>query len=317
MRKLISIIIPAYNAASYISETIESIKAQTYQEWELLIVDDGSTDNTKSIVNSYCEIDERIKYIYQVNGRQGKARNNGLAHASGEYIAFIDADDLWLPEKLTTQVEQLETLGVSMVFCNTYIFSEKFTPGAAINDTLPKLGVTVGSFSGDEGLALFLVKNRVPILTVLAKRKAIMEAGGFTENRVLQNAEDYHLWVKMILQGSTLQGLDCTLAAYRKHASSVSDADGLNLPHVVDVKVDLSNLYPDKRKIILASIPNTMLDSLTQVSKYPNAKFYKIIDQYLEILHKNKWKLLFISFQKLGLRRLALRQMYFLLNYLV
>lgn len=316
MRKLISIIVPAYNAARYISETIESIRAQTYQEWELLIVDDGSTDNTKLIVNSYCEVDKRVKYIYQVNGRQGKARNNGLAHASGEYIAFIDADDLWLPEKLLLQVEQLEDLGVSMVFCNTYIFSEKFKPGAATNALLPKLGVTVGSFSGDKGLALFLLKNRVPILTVLAKREAIIKAGGFTENRSLQNAEDYHLWVKMLLQGYSLQGLDCTLAAYRKHTLSVSDADGLNLPRVVEVKLDLANQYPDKRKIILSSIPNTMLVSLTQVSKYKNIEFYGIIDRYLEIIHKNQWKVLFASLRKLGLRKLALKQMYFLLNYL-
>src|SRR5882757_4082321 len=102
---LVSVIMPAYNAEKYIAEAINSVKQQTYTAWELIVIDDGSTDNTAAIIKKYAGTDNRIMYTYQANGGQGKARNNGLKKATGEYVAFLDADDLWIPEKLNTQVE--------------------------------------------------------------------------------------------------------------------------------------------------------------------------------------------------------------------
>src|ERR1700759_692275 len=97
---LVSVITPAYNAGNFIHETIDSVIAQTYTNWELIIIDDGSTDNTAAIVKQYVVRDSRIKYLYQQNGKQGKARNNGMTHSSGTIIAFLDADDTWTPHKL-------------------------------------------------------------------------------------------------------------------------------------------------------------------------------------------------------------------------
>ena len=92
---MISIILPTYNCADYLDRSIMSVIRQTYNNWELLIIDDGSTDNTKEICNYYCNIDKRIKYIYQINQGVSVARNNGINLAQGQYIAFLDADDLY------------------------------------------------------------------------------------------------------------------------------------------------------------------------------------------------------------------------------
>src|SRR5258706_12531894 len=102
-RDLISVIMPAYNAEKFITQSIQSVIAQTYSNWELVIVDDGSTDNTKEIVSGFQKTEPRIKYIYQPNGRQGKARNTGIEHAAGEWIAFLDAEDILIPAMLEKQ----------------------------------------------------------------------------------------------------------------------------------------------------------------------------------------------------------------------
>jgi glycosyltransferase involved in cell wall biosynthesis len=95
-----SIIIPTYNRAHLLSKAIESVISQTYSNWELIIIDDGSTDRTNELVDNYCKIDNRIRYIYQENAERSAARNNGIEHAKGEFICFLDSDDYYLPERL-------------------------------------------------------------------------------------------------------------------------------------------------------------------------------------------------------------------------
>lgn len=100
-----SVIIPTYNRAKFLTRAIDSIVAQTYTDWELLIVDDGSTDNTKDLVTDYCRADVRIKYIYQQNQRVSEARNNALGQATGNYICFLDSDDEYKNNHLQTFAE--------------------------------------------------------------------------------------------------------------------------------------------------------------------------------------------------------------------
>lgn len=97
----VSVIIPVYNSEKYLAEAIDSVLAQTYQDFELIIVDDGSTDHSREIAKSY----PKVKYIYQENRGVAAARNYGIKQAKGEFLAFLDADDLWLPEKLALQME--------------------------------------------------------------------------------------------------------------------------------------------------------------------------------------------------------------------
>lgn len=313
---LVSVVMPAYNAAPYIAESIESVRAQTYPYWELLIVDDGSTDNTRIIAEEYCTQDKRISYLYQANGRQGKARNNGIAHATGKYLAFLDSDDIWFPEKLHIQVAEIQKLGIDLVFTDAYLFSDSAKLNDSSYTSLARMCTKRQSFTGTEGVADFLISNQVPILTVLTKREVVLAVGGFIEKRSVQNAEDYHLWLKMLLEGYTLVGLDYVLAAYRKHSASVSNADGLNTQYAVEAKLDLATAYPKSRVAIIASIRRSLLQSLDQLAVYTKEDFYTILCRYLVLSGNSSFLPLLRSLEKLGARSLALRSTYFILNYL-
>jgi glycosyltransferase involved in cell wall biosynthesis len=105
MNPLFSIIIPTYNRATLLSDTIKSVQNQTYTKWECIVVDDGSTDNTKEIVESLIQNDNRIKYVYQENAERSAARNNGIRNSSGDYICFLDSDDHYLPNNLSNLAE--------------------------------------------------------------------------------------------------------------------------------------------------------------------------------------------------------------------
>ncbi len=112
---LVSIVVPVYNAGPFIAETIYSVQAQTYRVWELLLVDDCSQDNSREIIRQECAKDERLRLVVQEeNGGTAKARNRGVQEACGQYLCFLDADDLWLPEKLETQLEQLRKIQETM-----------------------------------------------------------------------------------------------------------------------------------------------------------------------------------------------------------
>ena len=119
---LVSVIIPAYNCEQYIFQAIDSVFKQQYQSVEIIVVDDGSTDNTGSLVSG---LNDKIKYIYQKNQGPSSARNKGIENAKGELIAFLDADDLWLPQKLKLQVDIMERLAdVGAVASGYSLFDE-------------------------------------------------------------------------------------------------------------------------------------------------------------------------------------------------
>ncbi|MGB4386964.1 MAG: glycosyltransferase family 2 protein, partial [Caldicoprobacterales bacterium] len=120
MEGLVSIITPAYNCEKYIGETIESVLKQSYENWELIIVDDCSTDNTKSVVEEYIKRDKRIKYYsLDVNSGAAVARTKAMELASGEYIAFLDSDDLWMPNKLEKQISFMKANNYNFT-CTSY-----------------------------------------------------------------------------------------------------------------------------------------------------------------------------------------------------
>ena len=105
IKELVSIITPSYNSSKFIEETIASVQAQTYSHWEMLITDDGSTDNSYEIIKEICKKDSRIKLFSIKNAGPAVARNNSIKHANGKYLAFLDSDDLWMPEFLSTSIK--------------------------------------------------------------------------------------------------------------------------------------------------------------------------------------------------------------------
>lgn len=122
---LVSIITATFNSGEYIGRTIESVLAQTYQNWEMVITDDCSTDNTASIVESYSARDSRIRLLRLTkNGGPGVSRNNSLINSNGRYIAFLDSDDFWLPDKLECQLELMKSKNCRMVYSSYYTCDE-------------------------------------------------------------------------------------------------------------------------------------------------------------------------------------------------
>jgi len=210
---------PAYNAEKYIAESIDSVIAQTYTNWELIIVDDGSTDKTGKIASSYVALDERVKYIYQENQKQSIARNNGLKLCRGKYIAFLDSDDIWVINKLEVQLKCIQENKSDLVFSAGFVFSQD------ISNPDFEFNTTEGIIVGDDGFESLLRQNFIPILSVLVTRQALNEVGGFDENPEIQNVEDYQLWLKLLLKGFVFFGMSGKLFYYRQHKDQVTASD--------------------------------------------------------------------------------------------
>ena len=108
MDPLVSVIIPTFNRQNLILRAVDSINSQSYKNIEIIVIDDGSTDDTQKVLSEYIK-SGIVKYIYQKNAKQAAARNNGILHCKGDYIAFLDSDDIWLPKKLEKQVARMST----------------------------------------------------------------------------------------------------------------------------------------------------------------------------------------------------------------
>jgi len=204
----VSVIIPTYNREHFLKKTIESILKQTFKDFELIIVDNYSTDNTEKIIGSYD--DKRIRYFkHQNNGIIAVNRNFAIKHAKGELIAFCDDDDLWLPEKLEQQViafEQDHELG--LVCTNGFSFDEK-----RIRKQFQKTKDHYITFNE------LLIDNTVACCSVMVRRKILDDIGVFDESRELLTAEDYHLWLRIAKQHK-VKYLGTPLVKYRVHAGT-------------------------------------------------------------------------------------------------
>ncbi len=182
---LVSVIIPTYNSAHYIVEALESVFEQTFQDFEIIVIDDGSIDGTGEVLKKY---GERIRFLFQDNGGPASARNRGIRIARGEYIAFLDADDIWLPTKLEKQVglfHQSEHLG--MVTTGVCSFDEKGVFGFSTN----KRKILM---EGDIARNIFLRSN-VGTPTVMVRKEIFDNIGSFEEN--IRQAEDDNMWIRI------------------------------------------------------------------------------------------------------------------------
>jgi glycosyltransferase involved in cell wall biosynthesis len=169
--ELVSVIIPAYNAAATVERTISSVRNQTYSDLEMQVVDDGSTDETAAIVQRLADIDHRITLLRKPNGGLVSARNYGIAHAGGEYIAPIDADDLWHPDKIKKQMAVMRDRGdqVGLVYC----WSRAIDEGDRV-----LFDITPCIFRGNVYTALIL-RNFLSSGAPLVRRRCVEEVGGY------------------------------------------------------------------------------------------------------------------------------------------
>jgi teichuronic acid biosynthesis glycosyltransferase TuaG len=211
-KDLISIIIPAYNSSLYIAETIDSVLNQSYQTFELLIIDDDSTDNTREIIESYCLKDDRISYYHQKNAGQAAARNKGIKNAKGKYIAFLDSDDIWMKNKLKNQMAQFDLFPqIDLIYTDVNNIDSKN------NKTKENPGWISGETSG---LTMFISLYNTSGITnssVLVKTKLFETTGLFDESQVHRGTEDYAMWMKMASLGFVFFGMKEKLVHYRIH----------------------------------------------------------------------------------------------------
>lgn len=206
--KLISVITPTYNCAEFISRTIESVQAQTYQNWEMIIVDDRSKDNTKEIVEKYMKDDNRIKYhLLEVNSGAAVARTTAMQMANGSYMAFLDSDDIWLPDKLEKQIKWMTD--------NGYAFS--CTAYEQIDENDKSLGKVIKTVKKTDYNRLLLdcpVGNSTVIYDV--------EQMGKFEVPNIRKRNDDALWLQMLKKEKYIWGMPDVLMKYRIRRNSIS-----------------------------------------------------------------------------------------------
>ena len=206
---LVSIITPCYNGDRYIADTIESVMRQTYPHWELLIVDDGSSDDTASIAADYAGRDERIKLIQQANAGTAAARNAGMKLARGRYIALLDADDIWAPEFLSKQMDFLRRKDAVCV-CGAYRRIDE-AGREILRPTVPMPVITPKDMR---------VMNRIGCLTGLydsAKHGKV-----YLHEELRSIRDDYAYWYDIVCLEGRACGNQEILARYRVHTSNTT-----------------------------------------------------------------------------------------------
>ena len=208
MEKLVSIIMPTYNCAKFIGRTIESAQAQTYKNWEMIIVDDCSKDNTEEVVSEYAKNDDRIKYhMLDKNSGAAVARTEAMRLANGAYMAFLDSDDLWLPDKLEKQIAFMENNGYAFS-CTAY---EQIDEDDKL---LGKIIKTVKKTSYNRLLLDCPVGNSTVVYNV--------EKMGKFEVPNIRKRNDDALWLQMLKKEKYIWGMSDVLMRYRIRQNSIS-----------------------------------------------------------------------------------------------
>jgi len=203
----VSVIIPAYNAERFLRETLDSVLAQTYRDFEVVVVDDGSTDSTREIVRSSAG---PVRLIEQANAGPSAARNHGIRESGGELIAFVDSDDLWLPDKLAEQVPLFDAAGrVGLAYCH----AERMAAGGQPLPT-PHPPKPTGQV-----LAGFLVRNHCPTSAAVVRRECFETCGFFHEDMIW--AEDWHLWLR-IARRYEFAAAERVLVRHRVHGGALT-----------------------------------------------------------------------------------------------
>lgn len=261
---------PTYNQEKYIADSIRSVLAQNYSDWELIVVDDGSTDTTATIVRDFVCSDKRIKYIFQQHSRLGKARNTGIRNSTGNVIAFLDSDDLWIETKIEAQIGVITEANVDVVFSDSYVFSEE---NAA--DETKTLKSSEGLFSGPDFFDSLVQKNQIPVLTVLLKRTALERVGLFEEAEAFHGCEDYDLWLRLAKANCVFYGMQAVLARYRRHETAMTARRSNELiPTLTVVRRHLqhSSLSEFENQKRIASLYRELIAALVEEGNISEAK---------------------------------------------
>ncbi|HEX6624955.1 MAG TPA: glycosyltransferase [Pyrinomonadaceae bacterium] len=245
---LVSVVVPTYNYGRFIGETLDSLRAQTYPDWECVVVDDGSTDDTEEIVARVAAADPRVRYLRQRNRRQAVAKNKGLADARGVYVQFLDADDLLEPRKFERQVEYLERHPEVDLVYGDMLYFDADDPSRRTRRLEAEAGgawMPEVSGRGSEVLVPLLRNNIMVINSPLLRRGVVADVGPFDER--LPPVEDWDYWIRCAIAGKRFRFVEQegTLALVRSHPGSSSRDNARMYGAMSLMRRKLEALLPD------------------------------------------------------------------------
>lgn len=207
----VSVVIPTYNRSDFLCEAVDSVLAQTFRDFEILIVDDGSTDGTRGVVDEKYGKDSRVHYIYRENsGGPAAPRNTGIAKARGDFIALLDHDDLWLPKKLDFQIQALDEHPEASL-----CFSDALVRGKDSETSYFKMM----KFEGPPTLKRMLESDYIPSASAVVKKTCFERLGGFDET--IKAADDWDMWIRVLAQYEAVF-VDKPLYVHRLHEDQMS-----------------------------------------------------------------------------------------------
>jgi glycosyltransferase involved in cell wall biosynthesis len=227
----VSVIVPCYNQTQYLNECLQSVLEQTYENWECIIVNDGSPDNTEEVALLWCKKDSRFKYLKKENGGLSSARNSGFELAKGAYVQFLDSDDYIHQNKLEDQISHLESdNSIDISYTNFFTFSgslentfKKYADCKIYNEPLNDF-----LFRWERGFS-------IPIHSAIFKKDLWDNEVPFNIN--LNSKEDWCMWIELMLKKAKISLLDKEYAFYRIHEKSMSRDDYDNLSSLIKLSV--------------------------------------------------------------------------------
>ncbi|MCA8998470.1 MAG: glycosyltransferase family 2 protein [Planctomycetaceae bacterium] len=279
----ISVVIPAYNAEATVAKTLESVMAQSLPAHEVIVVDDGSRDNTSDVVEKFAP---QVRLIRQENAGPSAARNHGIREATGDWIALLDADDTWWPEKLEKQAAHLAD-DVALVHCY-----------ASPNDC----------YTHDMTFESLWVHNYIGTSTVVMSKALFEELGGFLEDRKYIGAEDYNMWLRLAGSGKRIVSVHELLSNYTPAEGSLSQqiakvikAELLN----VDTIAEQYHVAPEKVRKKKAALYEEYARALFWIRDLPMAREYygKILGSQPSFKALGFWLATFLPESVLNIRR--------------
>jgi teichuronic acid biosynthesis glycosyltransferase TuaG len=207
--ELVSVIVPVYNSEKYIKDAIESVLNQTYKNWEMIMVNDCSTDHSKEIIARYVALDQRIKcYDLEENSGAAAARNRAIELAAGRFLAFLDADDIWVSDKLEYQIHYMLQNGYAFTFADYELINDN-------GDSLEKTIIMPTSISYDEYLANTIIQT----VTVVLDRQYIRDV---KIPLLTRGHEDFAAWLAILKDNNIAHGINKSLGKYRRTPGSLS-----------------------------------------------------------------------------------------------
>jgi len=287
---------PAYNAEKYMEASIASVIDQTYTNWELIIVNDGSVDNTLPIAERYTGIDKRIRVVTQVNKRLAAARNTGIRNSEGEWITFLDSDDIWHKEKLEKQILiSRQQPDISFIYTGGWIFNESNL------DDLKPYPTIYGKYTSVQMYNAIYKCNYIPVLSVMV-RADIIKKVQFSEDKLFfYGCEDWDCWFRVAATDVNFYGLDEPLFYYRRHSNNMSNK-GLEM-YVAQTTCMLKNFndtLDDKASIkkYLKDIVDPLVSKLIVAGKANEA--VQLLDGIARIKHRISYKFRALLVKTLG-----------------